>query len=110
MALAGKYSSCWELAQSCSLQQETLHVVATVTRDCWLVQKASTQRSATASGRVLLGPQAFGLVAVNAIKKGDVLTVAQIAGIMGAKHTSLLVRPPLLGRTKQLALHSGRTH
>lgn len=57
------------------------------------MQKASTQRRAVASGQVLLGEEAYRLVAANAIKKGDVLTIAQLAGIMGAKHTSLLVRP-----------------
>ena len=43
-----------------------------------LVQKQSTMRVAVASGRVLLGRAAFDLVAANAIKKGDVLTVAQV--------------------------------
>ena len=47
---------------------------------------------AVASGRVVLGPAAFELVAANAVKKGDVLTVAQVAGIMGAKQTAQLVR------------------
>lgn len=56
------------------------------------LQKAMTQRMAAASGRVILGKEAYALVATNAVKKGDVLTVAQLAGIMGAKHTSLLVR------------------
>mmetsp|Transcript_4584 Transcript_4584/g.15081 ORF Transcript_4584/g.15081 Transcript_4584/m.15081 type:complete len:264 (+) Transcript_4584:1401-2192(+) len=53
--------------------------------------KADTLRSATASGRVLLGAEAFRLVAHNQVKKGDVLTVAQIAGINGAKMTSSLI-------------------
>lgn len=47
--------------------------------------KAPTARAATASGRVCLGPEAFALVAANQIKKGDVLTVAQLAG---AEHAS----------------------
>ena len=42
------------------------------------MQKRSTERVAVASGRVLLGRAAFELVAANAIKKGDVLTVAQV--------------------------------
>jgi molybdenum cofactor biosynthesis protein MoaC len=46
---------------------------------------------AVASARVLLGPDAFDLVRRNAVKKGDVLTVAQIAGVMGAKNTSTLI-------------------
>ncbi len=46
--------------------------------------KAPTARAATASGRVCLGPEAFALVAANQIKKGDVLTVAQLAGAENA--------------------------
>ncbi|KIZ03156.1 molybdenum cofactor synthesis 1 [Monoraphidium neglectum] len=53
--------------------------------------KDSTAREARASCRVLLGPEAFALVQSNSIKKGDVLTVAQLAGVMGAKHTALLI-------------------
>lgn len=53
--------------------------------------KAPTERVARASARVLLGPQAFGLVAANALAKGDVLGTAQLAGIMGAKHTHSLI-------------------
>lgn len=48
-------------------------------------------REAQASGVVSIGPEAYALVAANQIKKGDVLTVAQLAGIMGAKHTSTLI-------------------
>ena len=54
-------------------------------------QKPVTQRTASATGRVLLGPQTFALVAANKLKKGDVLNVAKLAGIMGAKQTSLLI-------------------
>jgi cyclic pyranopterin monophosphate synthase len=54
-------------------------------------QKPHTSRSATASARVLLGPDVFRLVAANRLAKGDVLTVAQLAGIMGAKHTASLI-------------------
>lgn len=53
--------------------------------------KPVTRRSATASGRVMIGADAFKLVQKNAMKKGDVLSIAQFAGICGAKHTSLLV-------------------
>lgn len=53
--------------------------------------KAPTVRTAVAAGRVLLGETAFGRVAADDIQKGDVLTIAQIAGIMGAKHTSDLI-------------------
>ena len=53
--------------------------------------KTDTARVAIASGRVLLGSDAFSLVAANSISKGDVLTVAKIAGIMGAKQTASFI-------------------
>ncbi len=54
-------------------------------------QKSITNRIALAQGKVLLGKEAFELVRQNQIKKGDVLTVAKIAGIQGAKQTSNLI-------------------
>ena len=53
--------------------------------------KPDTPRTAVAAGRVLLGEEVFRLVEERRIRKGDVLTVAQIAGIMGAKQTSKLI-------------------
>lgn len=53
--------------------------------------KAVTCRTATACGKVILGPKAFRLVCVNQLAKGDALAVAQLAGIMGAKQTSSLI-------------------
>merc|ERR1719300_444419 len=53
--------------------------------------KSATRRVALASGKIILGEAAFKLVQENNIKKGDVLSVAQIAGIMGAKQTSSLI-------------------
>ena len=53
--------------------------------------KATTVRTAVAVGRVVLGEEAFALVTQNRIRKGDVLTIAQIAGISGAKKTSDLI-------------------
>ena len=53
--------------------------------------KPDTARTAVAAGRVLLGQEAFELVRANNIRKGNVLTTAQIAGIMGAKQTSKLI-------------------
>lgn len=53
--------------------------------------KEDTKRVAIASCRVLLGQKAFSLVAANQIAKGDVLNVAKIAGISGAKKTSSLI-------------------
>lgn len=53
--------------------------------------KASSVRTAVASGRVLLGEEAYDLVKENKIRKGDVLSTAQIAGILAAKQTSKLI-------------------
>ena len=53
--------------------------------------KIQTRRIARASGTILLGPEAFSRVAENSLKKGDVLTVAQIAGVLGAKQTPALI-------------------
>ena len=50
-------------------------------------EKADTLRTATARARVLLNADTYALVKSGGIKKGDVLTTAQIAGIMGAKRT-----------------------
>lgn len=53
--------------------------------------KADTLRTAVAVGRVILGREAFERVRDNTVRKGDVLAIAQIAGIMGAKETSRLI-------------------
>ena len=53
--------------------------------------KGETRRTAKAAGRVLLNRDTYDLIASGGVKKGDVLTVAQIAGIMGAKRTSDLI-------------------
>jgi cyclic pyranopterin monophosphate synthase len=54
-------------------------------------QKADTERTAVAKGEVQLRPETVDLVRKGLMKKGDVLTVAQIAGIQGAKRTSELI-------------------
>ncbi|NWS65459.1 MOCS1 protein, partial [Crotophaga sulcirostris] len=53
--------------------------------------KPDSRRSAVAGAVVRLGKKAFGMVRQNQVKKGDVLAVAQIAGIQGAKLTSQLI-------------------
>ncbi len=53
--------------------------------------KAVTARTATAKGRVLVAPETLRLIAERGFNKGDVLAVAQLAGIMGAKRTPDLV-------------------
>ena len=53
--------------------------------------KPETERTAVAAARVYVNQSTFDLIRTGGIKKGDVLTVAQIAGIMGAKQTSSLI-------------------
>jgi cyclic pyranopterin monophosphate synthase len=49
--------------------------------------KAHTSRKAVATGEVYMLPETLRLIKEGQIKKGDVLAVAQVAGIMGAKRT-----------------------
>jgi cyclic pyranopterin phosphate synthase len=53
--------------------------------------KAVTERVAIASGRVLMRPETLEMIERGAAAKGDVLGVARLAGIMGAKRTSELI-------------------
>ncbi len=53
--------------------------------------KASTHRVAVAQGRITMLPATFELVVHGSPKKGDVLAVARLAGIMGAKRTADLI-------------------
>jgi cyclic pyranopterin phosphate synthase len=53
--------------------------------------KASTERIATAQGRVRLKPDTLAKIQQGKIAKGDVLAVAQVAGVMGAKRTPDLI-------------------
>jgi len=53
--------------------------------------KPMTQREAIASGRVIIGPDAFNLLIDSKTSKGDVLAVARIAGIMAAKKVETLI-------------------
>jgi cyclic pyranopterin phosphate synthase len=53
--------------------------------------KRVTERLATAGGEVIMKMETLALIRAGAIKKGDVLTVAQIAGITAAKRTSDLI-------------------
>ena len=63
--------------------------------------KDETERVAVAKGSVFLSPETARLVADRGLKKGDVLAVAQLAGIMGAKRT-----PDLIPLCHPLALSS----
>lgn len=53
--------------------------------------KADTDRTAVARGRIRMEKETLELIKSGLIKKGDVLSIAQIAGIMGAKKTSELI-------------------
>lgn len=53
--------------------------------------KPATAREAIATGRITMSPEAATAIAQGLVKKGDVLAVARIAGIMAAKKTSDLI-------------------
>ena len=53
--------------------------------------KDETEREATASGRVLMDDATLDLIRSRGMKKGDVMSVAQLAGIMAAKRTPDLI-------------------
>jgi cyclic pyranopterin phosphate synthase len=63
--------------------------------------KAETERVAVARGAVIMAPETLALIRAGNVKKGDVLPVAQLAGIMGAKKT-----PDLIPLCHPLALSS----
>lgn len=63
--------------------------------------KDETKRTATAAGSITMLPETVRLILDGGVKKGDVLSVAQLAGIMGAKKT-----PDLIPLCHPLALSS----
>ena len=63
--------------------------------------KAETKRSATAQGSIVMAPKTLAMIRAGAVQKGDVLSVARLAGIMGAKRT-----PDLIPLCHPLALTS----
>ena len=56
-----------------------------------LSAKPATAREAVARGRVRLAPETLALVTAGRVGKGDVIGIAELAGIMGAKRTSELI-------------------
>jgi len=54
-------------------------------------EKDITDRTATARGTVLMAPETLKLIIDGTVKKGDVISVARLAGIMAAKRTSDLI-------------------
>ena len=68
-----------------------------------VADKADTKRTAKARGLVALSPATLAAIAEGRTKKGDVLSVAELAGIMGAKKTAELIplcHPLPLSRVK----------
>lgn len=63
--------------------------------------KEITERTATAQGQIVMAPETLQRILDRGFKKGDVLSVAQLAGIMGAKRT-----PDLIPLCHPLALTS----
>lgn len=63
--------------------------------------KDETERVATAIGSITMQPETLALILEGGVKKGDVLSVARLAGIMGAKRT-----PDLIPLCHPLALTS----
>ena len=62
--------------------------------NAWMVDvgdKEDTRREAVAQGSIFMSPECFQKVQEGSMKKGDVLGVARVAGIMGAKRTSELI-------------------
>ena len=62
--------------------------------NAWMVDvsdKDITEREALATGKITLSKEAYNAIEGKTVKKGDVLTVAQIAGIQACKQTSSLV-------------------
>lgn len=54
-------------------------------------EKSATDRVAVAEGYIKMSQEAFDIISENRAEKGDVLSVAQLAGIMGAKKTADLI-------------------
>jgi cyclic pyranopterin phosphate synthase len=72
--------------------------------------KAETKREAVAEGRILIAADALAAIRAGAVKKGDVLAVARVAGIMAAKKTADLIplcHPlPITGVTLDLTIEA----
>ncbi|MBA7669969.1 Cyclic pyranopterin monophosphate synthase [subsurface metagenome] len=78
-----------------------------------ITQKADTQREAVAKGVVRMKASTFDLLKKGEMAKGDVLAVAQLAGIMAAKQTPNLIplcHPVLIGDIKvEFSLDEGNS-
>ncbi len=56
-----------------------------------VTDKAETERVAVAKGAVVMQPETLARIRAGGVEKGDVLSVARLAGIMGAKRTPDLI-------------------
>ena len=56
-----------------------------------VADKPATHRIAVAHGRIVMNPDTLAIILKGTVKKGDVLGIARIAGIMAAKKTSDLI-------------------
>ena len=78
-----------------------------------VIEKGTTHRTAVAAARVFVNENTFELIKTGGMKKGDVLTVAQIAGVMGAKRTPDIIpmcHPiPVSGIDLSISLDEERT-
>lgn len=75
--------------------------------------KPESQRSATARGRISFAPAAYETIRRDGVKKGDILSIAEIAGIMGAKKTPDLIplcHPLMLTSVKVAASFDDEAH
>ncbi len=74
------------------MQEELTHLDSSGTaRMVDVGGKAISERRAVARGRVLMQAETLALIRAGNMKKGDVLTIAQLAGVMAAKQTSNLI-------------------
>ena len=75
--------------------------------------KNETERTATAKGSVIMAPETLARIMNRGVKKGDVLSVAQLAGIMGAKRTPDLIplcHPLMLSKVEVTLSAEPETH
>ena len=76
--------------------------------------KAATRREARAEGRIAMSTDALAAIRDGLVKKGDVLAVARVAGIMAAKRTAELIplcHPlPITRVSLDLAVEDGGIH
>ncbi|VVA94768.1 unnamed protein product [Arabis nemorensis] len=89
-----EYSQAKEIPAkvACDISNKLTHVgISGEAQMVDVSSKDNTKRTALACCKVVLGKRVFDLVLANQMGKGDVLVVAKIAGINGAKHTSSLI-------------------